>query len=106
MDRYFCTSCNDVQQKFHHFQDSLTSFYERSKYYLLLFSKHKAQTHLNIWFSLSAVRMKRSEENSKTTGLMLVKLGQCSLRKRWKRMQQNSLYKTVGREKQTPKPIN
>lgn len=43
-------------KKFHHFQDSLSSFYERPKYYLLVFSKHKAQRHFNIWFTLSAVR--------------------------------------------------
>lgn len=61
-------------KKFCHFQDSCF-FYERSKYYLLIFSKHKAQRHLNIWFTLSAVRTKQSEENSKITGLVLVKLG-------------------------------
>lgn len=52
MDHHLCRPCSDAfNKKYHHFQDSLSSFYEKSKHYLLVFSKHKTQRHLNIWLT-------------------------------------------------------
>lgn len=108
MDHYLCRPCTDAfNKKFHRFQDALSSFYERSRYYLLMFSKRRAQRHLNIWITLSAVRAKHSEENRNIAGLMLVKLGQYFWEKLWIKMQQKKAVQNCkGREKQTPKPIN